>query len=293
MRKRIAFVFMMVLMASIAADIAITEAIGYLPWWLMPTKIALLTGILASSVFIKGLRVFRKLLSMLTIILASQWLFDFIKTTPVWSTTFPSGTFAGNFGGVILLKLVTVIPVVVALYLLTGSWKAAYLTRGNLGVKAERIVWLGIEGNKISWAKLCVVSAILISLGTVLLTILTATRGAAVQKLSGLLSHLPLILVFAVVNSACEGIVYRSAMLGALRDILPKGSTIFIAGAFFGIAHYYGVPSGIIGAAMSGVLGYYMCRSMYETEGFVSSWLIHFMQDVVIFSTLYLFGNFA
>jgi len=41
---------------------------------------------------------------------------------------------------------------------------------------------------------------------------------------------------------------------------------------------------------MSAVLGYYMSLSMYETEGFLSGWIIHVLQDVAIFSTLALLG---
>ena len=65
-----------------------------------------------------------------------------------------------------------------------------------------------------------------------------------------------------------------------------KEHVIWIAAMFFGIPHYYGVPSGLIGVAMSSLLGWFMCRSMYETKGFVSAWIIHFMQDVVIFSAI-------
>lgn len=35
-----------------------------------------------------------------------------------------------------------------------------------------------------------------------------------------------------------------------------------------------------------------MCRSMVETEGFVAAWIIHFFQDIVIFSTFAVLGGF-
>ena len=74
--------------------------------------------------------------------------------------------------------------------------------------------------------------------------------------------------------------------MGPLREVLSKNHVVLISAAFFGLAHYYGAPSGIVGVAMSTLLGWYMCTSMYETNGFVSAWVIHFMQDVVIFSTI-------
>jgi hypothetical protein len=81
--------------------------------------------------------------------------------------------------------------------------------------------------------------------------------------------------------------------MATLKDELPKNQLVLIAALFFGISHFYGAPGGPLGVIMSGLLGWYMCRSMYETKGFVSSWMIHAMQDVVIFSTIFLLGNFT
>jgi hypothetical protein len=55
---------------------------------------------------------------------------------------------------------------------------------------------------------------------------------------------------------------------------------------FFGLAHYYGVPYGVVGVCMSGCLGYVLGRAMLESEGMLWPWFIHFLQDVVIFSFL-------
>ena len=107
-----------------------------------------------------------------------------------------------------------------------------------------------------------------------------------------LIKYIPFVVIFALLNSLCEGIVYRSAILGSLKSVLPKNQLMIIAAMIFGIAHYYGAPSGIVGVIMSFLLGWYLCRSMYETKGFVSSWIIHFMQDIVIFATILLLGNY-
>ncbi|WP_096201607.1 CPBP family intramembrane glutamic endopeptidase [Bacillus sp. FJAT-45350] len=103
----------------------------------------------------------------------------------------------------------------------------------------------------------------------------------------------PVIILLALANSFCEGVIYRSAILGTLKEVLPKNYVVLIAAVFFGIAHYYGAPSGIVGVFMSGLLGWYLCRSMYETKGFAAAWFIHFMQDVVIFSTIFLLFGYA
>ncbi len=43
---------------------------------------------------------------------------------------------------------------------------------------------------------------------------------------------------------------------------------------------------------MSGVLGWDLDRSMYEAGGLLAPWILHFMQDVVIFATTALMGTF-
>ena len=72
---------------------------------------------------------------------------------------------------------------------------------------------------------------------------------------------------------------------------LPKGAVVMASAAFFGMAHYYGAPSGVIGVVMSGVLGWFLARAMFETRGFLAPWIIHFLQDVVIFSTIVVVGG--
>lgn len=136
------------------------------------------------------------------------------------------------------------------------------------------------------------VSGLLIAAGTLLLTLVTVTGFAQPVSLGRLPPLLPLILLLALVNSFSEGVVYRSSVLGPLREVLPKEQVLLVSAAFFGIAHYYGAPRGVLGVIMSGALGWYMGRSMYETEGFVCAWIIHFIQDVVIFSTVAVLGGF-
>jgi uncharacterized protein len=41
---------------------------------------------------------------------------------------------------------------------------------------------------------------------------------------------------------------------------------------------------------MSSLLGWFLARSMIESRGFLAPWMIHFLQDVVIFSTILLLG---
>jgi hypothetical protein len=56
--------------------------------------------------------------------------------------------------------------------------------------------------------------------------------------------------------------------------------------AYFGLLHYYGVPYGVVGVLMAGLLGWLLGKSMLETRGLFWAWFIHLIQDVLIFSFL-------
>jgi hypothetical protein len=58
----------------------------------------------------------------------------------------------------------------------------------------------------------------------------------------------------------------------------------------FGTVHYFGIPGGPTGALMAGFLAWLATRSILDTRGIGWAWLLHFVQDVLIFTvTLSLF----
>ncbi len=232
-----------------------------------------------------------KLNLLLLAVNAGYLLTTVMANTPQYPVWFKSGTFIGQIGGSILLKMV--VAALVLGFLLVLCKKQPYLSIGNLSIKAEKIGWLGIPGQRISWGRLALISAILISLGTFLGTVVTVTGFTFVRSLSTLISLLPFVLLFALGNSLFEGIIYRNSILASLTGVLEKNDIVLLGTIFFGIAHYYGAPGGIIGIGMSTALGWYLCRGMLETKGLFSSWLIHFFQDVVIFSALILLGGYG
>lgn len=288
MNKQLLLTIVLTLVASILPDIVFREWTGTIPVWLPYIKLAVLAAAGIVCRLSPQLKQLVRYPVVLATIIVTSLFINFIGGLSWWQSTFDPGTFIGNFGGTILLKFIGIIPVIGVLILLYKSPREVYLEAGDLSVKADRIKWLGIEKDKISWGKLSIISAVLIALGTFLLTIFTVTGFTIPGALGQLISYLPVIVLFALVNSLSEGIVYRNAVLGPLKTVLPKNQVVLVAAVFFGIAHYYGAPSGVVGVVMSGVLGWFMCRSMYETGGLAASWIIHFLQDVVIFSTLLL-----
>lgn len=47
----------------------------------------------------------------------------------------------------------------------------------------------------------------------------------------------------------------------------------------------------VVFTLLAGVLGYVLAKSVLETQGFFWAWIIHFFQDVVIFSSVYLMSG--
>ena len=292
-RTRLVWVAPLTLVASLLADVLVREATGSLPAWWLPAKAALLLALAAAALVVARDRVIAAYGLVLAVVIAMQVLMLQVGSSPWWLARFPTGSFATAFGGSILLKTIAVVPVAAVLLQVTRSPRAAFLTPGDLRAKAERIGWLGIPGDTISWSRLAMISGFLIASGTLLLTLLTVTGFALPPNLERLWPLLPLIVVLALANSFAEGVAYRSAVLGPLADALPKGAVVLASAAFFGMAHYYGAPSGVIGVVMSGVLGWFLARATFETRGFLAPWFIHFLQDVVIFSAIVLLGGWS
>ncbi|HKL12543.1 MAG TPA: CPBP family glutamic-type intramembrane protease, partial [Halanaerobiales bacterium] len=60
--------------------------------------------------------------------------------------------------------------------------------------------------------------------------------------------------------------------------------SLYLTSLFFGIAHFYGVPYGVVGVIMATFLGYIIGKSMLETRGFFWAFIIHMILDILIFS---------
>lgn len=283
----------LIVIASILPRIIYDETIGYVPEWLSLAQLILLIGGCFICFFVEDFKPLLKFAVILLSIKLGELLIKYIASTTLWTSIFKGDSFVDHFGSSILLKTIMVVPIIFVLLFLLNSKENAYLVKGDLTVKASKIGFLGIPGDRHSWGKLSIISAFLIATGTLLLTLITVTGFSVPIGLDQLVVFLPVIILLALVNSFCEGVVYRSAILGTLKGVVSKNVVLLIAAIFFGIAHYYGAPSGVIGVFMSGLLGWYMCRAMYETRGFAAAWVIHFLQDVVIFSTIFLLFGYA
>ena len=79
---------------------------------------------------------------------------------------------------------------------------------------------------------------------------------------------------------------YKASILSVLVGPVGATQALRMVAAYFGIAHFYGIPYGIVGVALAWFLGWILARSMLETRGLGWAWFIHFVQDVLIFGFL-------
>lgn len=78
--------------------------------------------------------------------------------------------------------------------------------------------------------------------------------------------------------------VYRLGIIVPLVGAVETMYILLISAATFGAPHLRGMPNGLVGALMAGLLGWLLAKSVVETNGIFWAWCIHFLQDMVIFS---------
>lgn len=180
-----------------------------------------------------------------------------------------------------VLLFCVALGVLLILLLLHEENIAIFLASGNLEAQAESVWWLGIDEG-MSWLGVGVSLSFVITLGTGAFVYLQFRKsGAAVKEL---IRYLPWVLLFALSNSFSEEVVYRLGIIVPLYGTIDPGWIMMISAVVFGAPHLRGMPNGLVGAFMAGFLGWLLAKSVLETHGIFWAWLIHFIQDVVIFS---------
>ncbi|RME88796.1 MAG: CPBP family intramembrane metalloprotease [Anaerolineae bacterium] len=178
--------------------------------------------------------------------------------------------------------------VVLAVLTLRGMKPAQYfLVKGQSDAPVEPVRWLGIRRPE-PWRRFGPPLAAIITALTLLFLVsgIRPSWGDVMRALP----FLPLVLVFAALNAFNEELPFRAALLSQLLPVVGKDQALWLTAILFGLGHFYGVPNGLPGVFMAGLLGYLLGKSMAETRGFFWAWFIHFLQDVVIF---FFFAMFA
>ena len=98
---------------------------------------------------------------------------------------------------------------------------------------------------------------------------------------------------FAAINAGFEEMRFRCVLLARAEGVVGRTHAIWLTAVLFGLAHWgpSNHPSGLIGAAMTGFLGWLLATSILDTRGGGWAWLIHLGDDVIIFLSLLAYGQ--
>ena len=276
----LATLWIVTLFISILPEITFRELTGGVPAWLFGAKVALLALAIILSFAWQAIRPIRQYFVVLLVLNLANWITGLIVQTPRWQTWFSGTSFTTLLAETQILRFGVALVMVATLWIIKRRRSAFFLVKGQLDAPAEPVRFL--FDKPMPWTRFGAILCVAISLGT--LAFLVIAGRPSLGTLLAVAPLLPFVLLFAVMNAFSEEMSYRAAPLATLHDEVGKGQALLVTAAFFGIWHYYGVPYGVIGVVMAGILGWLLGKSMLETKGFFWAWFIHFLQDVMIFS---------
>jgi uncharacterized protein len=162
---------------------------------------------------------------------------------------------------------------------------ASYFHVGNLRTPVVGLNWMGVEPSE-TWLSIGITVGLMITAVTTIVVFLQARRKGELD-----VRHMPQLFIlsvpFAVVNAGVEEAIFRLALCNALGASLSMMTVALISGLLFGLPHYFGHPGKLLGVVLAGFLGWLMCLSVLQTGGMAWAWVVHFVQDVVIFTLLF------
>ena len=195
-----------------------------------------------------------------------------------------NGYINGQFNYQIILLLITVISILVT-YLLNPQNFNNFFSFVQISAAGEELKLFGIKKGD-SWLRTGLSLSLVITTVTGIFMYFQARQ--ANINWSALQTGILWIILFSLTNSFGEEMIFRLGIISPLKGLIAPMTIFLISAVLFGIPHFAGMPNGIIGATLAGILGFVLAKSMYETNGFFWAWFIHFLQDLVIIGSLYL-----
>lgn len=190
----------------------------------------------------------------------------------------------GKLNYQIITMVVAVVILLLIRMLAPGNAKQFYRV-GTLDAPTEPVKWLGIKPSD-RWKSVGINFAVIVSLATGIFIYVNLLHGRSVPP--GIAGWIPMILLLSAMNAFTEESITRLSVVTLLDGLFPRQAIYLSSALLFGIPHYFGVPGGLIGSLMAGFLGWLLAKSIMETRGFFWAWFIHFLQDVIIISGLFI-----
>jgi len=230
------------------------------------------------------------LLTALIVGLAIAGIFALRPVTAKIKTVFHSNPVVNTQFKFQSLQLVLTAIVLLLVYLLNPENLAHFFRMGNVNAHISKIAWLGVTGKE-TWLEIATSVGLYITIGTAIFMFFQLKKAGVDYRyfLFSLLWSIP----FSMANAFSEEAIFRIGIISPLYGIFSVSIIVLISGVVFGLPHYFGTPSGVIGVLMAGFLGWLLALSLVETQGFLIAWAIHFVQDVVIITSMILMSRKA
>ena len=279
-----AWVFL--LLASGLARIILQEVFGYevsLNLSSLIAAIVILIGLIMTFLW-SDIRELRQFFILFMVLVAAEWfVYTEMDQLSFYQAWLNNPSFSVYMLGEQSLRLMVTLVLIAVLFMIKKKREAFFLIKGDTNAEAKPVQWLGIRPGE-RWSHLGRNFAFILSLGT--LAFLVFAGRPPLDIASRALPFLPFVFIAAVLNAFNEEMTYKASFLSVLENVVGKHQALLLMAAYFGIGHFYGVPYGVIGVLMAGFLGWFLGKSMLETRGLFWAWLIHFVQDVLIFAFL-------
>jgi membrane protease YdiL (CAAX protease family) len=179
------------------------------------------------------------------------------------------------------LVSLAVTALVVAVVVISVPSSRRFLRLGQWNAEVEPVPAIGLKPKPHqTWKHVGLSFALIL---TVICALVIGTQvglpSASVVRL------IPWILLLSLCNATVEEMISRFGVIGALQDVIGNRSR-WVSALLFGVPHYWGSPSGLIGVAMAGFLGWFLAKNVQETGGMGWAILLHTLLDVVVFTAL-------
>jgi hypothetical protein len=286
-KSTLIFPWTIVLIASPLTIIFWRTLAAHEPFWWPWIHFAGLLFLLSLTFIKSTLRPFRRFTTIIVVIFLMgygggwEWgLIPFIRSSVSWNLWVTQAPKAVSEIALHFLRLSPALMILSFLLLTGRKRKDFYLIRGYIRVKVEKSRLLGIK-NPEPWIKIALIFSAVFASVTALFLI--TVNGFPLESFVSNWFLIPVGLLIATLNAFNEEFTLRAAPIGELNPVIGKSNSLLVTATYFGLGHYFGVPSGVLGVLLSGFLGWFLGKSMIETKGFFVAWLVHFITDIPIF----------
>ncbi len=269
------------ILVSTLPDIGFDQLAGAIPAWLVYAKMGLLLILCLTALFWRPVKPLRNFFIVMFVFFGLAELRPHINFTwPALQALFGGSVFDHRMQAEQTGKLAVSLAMILTLLVLGYRRRDFFLTRGDLAAPIEPAPLLGFP-KPVPWHRFGLQWALYIAAALAAIQYFGLRPSGAVWL--RVAPSLPAILFYAALNAFNEEITYRSPLLATLEPVGGSKQALWMAAYFFGIAHYFGTPGGLLGGILSIFMGWILGKGMVETRGIFWTWWIHFLSDVAIF----------